>query len=153
MRPRVLAPFALLGGLALVGTAVAAPATAAPPGQPVVIHQGQVTRQDIPSRPGSEPDTVVEPDVAVSPVNRDVAIAVAHDSRYPDGGAVDISYAWTADGGAHWHHKPVRGITTATGGPYDRASDPVVAFAADGTAYMSVLLIDATTCPSGIAVL
>jgi hypothetical protein len=136
---------------ALVG--VSAPAFAAPPEPPVVVHQGVVTRQDIPSQPGSEPDTVVEPDVAVSPINRDVAIAAAHDSRFADGGAVDISVAWTADGGKTWRHAPVKGITTATGGPYDRASDPVLAFGPDGTAYLSVLLIDATTCPSAVAVL
>src|SRR5579875_812059 len=119
----------------------------------VVVHQGVVTRQDIASQDGSETDTVVEPDVAVSPVDRNVAVAAAHDSRFADGGAVDITVAWTADGGATWHHMPVQGITTATGGPYDRASDPVVAFGPDGTAYLSALVFDVNTCPSGIAVL
>jgi hypothetical protein len=136
----------------VVGAAVFAPAVSAQ-STPTVLHQGRVMRQDIASQPGSEPDTVVEPDVAVSPLNRNVAIATAHDSRFPDGGAVDISVAWTADGGAHWYHQPVKGITTATGGPYERASDPVVAFGPDGTAYLSVLLIDLTTCPSAVAVL
>ena len=134
-------------------TLIAVPAGAVPPNQPTVTHQGQVTRQDVPSKPGSEPDTVVEPDVAVSPLNGKVAIAAAHDSRYANGGAVGISVAWTADGGAHWHHMPVRGITTATGGSYQRASDPVVAFGPDGTAYLSVLLINATSCPTAVAVL
>ena len=96
---------------------------------------------------------MVEPDVAVSPIDKNVAVAAAHDSRYSDGGAVDISVAWTSNGGATWQHLPVQGITTATGGPYDRASDPVVAFGPDGTAYLSVLLIDASTCPSAVAVL
>jgi len=59
----------------------------------VVIHQGVVTRQDVESQAGSETDTVVEPDVAVSPVNKNIAIAAAHDSRFPDGGAVAISVA------------------------------------------------------------
>lgn len=129
------------------------PAAAARPRAAVVIHQGLVTRQDVASQPGSEADTVVEPDVAVSPRNRDVAIAVAHDSRFADGGAVDISVAWTRNSGASWHHMPVQGITTATGGPYERASDPVVAFGPDGTAYLSVLLIDVTGCRSAVAVL
>lgn len=135
--------------LGLAGT----PALAARSSSPVVIHQGQVTRQDIASQPGSEPDTVVEPDVAVSPTNSNVAIAAAHDSRFSDGGAVDISVAWTANAGKSWHHMPVRGITTARGGPYDRASDPVVAFGPDGTAYLSVLPFDVTRCPSAVAVL
>ncbi|MDQ1365471.1 MAG: hypothetical protein QOK20_25 [Acidimicrobiaceae bacterium] len=128
-------------------------AGAAPPGPPVILHVGQVTAQDVAPQPGSEPDTVVEPDVAVSPVDRNVAIAAAHDGRFPNGGAVDISIAWTHDGGGTWHHSPVQGITAATGGPYERASDPVVAFGPDGTAYLSVLLIDIASCPSAVAVL
>src|SRR3954453_4788093 len=71
----------------------------------VVVHQGVVTRQDVKSQTGSETDTVVEPDVAVSPVNKNIAVAAAHDSRYPDGGAVGISVAWTADGGRSWKHR------------------------------------------------
>jgi hypothetical protein len=145
-------PFVLL--LSVTALALtAAPAGASRPKSPVVIHQGLVTRQDIRSQAGSEPDTVVEPDVAVSPINSSVAIAAAHDSRFADGGAVDISVAWTANAGKSWHHKPVKGITTATGGPYKRASDPVVAFGPDGTAYLSVLAVDVTTCPTAVAVL
>lgn len=120
---------------------------------PAVLHVGTVMRQDLPSRASSEPDTVVEPDVAVSPVNADVAVAASHDSRFPDGGAVGISSAWTQDGGASWHHAPVPGIVVATGGPYQRASDPVVAFGPDGTAYLSVLLFDIRDCRDAVAVL
>jgi hypothetical protein len=139
----------------LVAAAAAWPtaAAAAAPDPPIVVSQGQVIRQDIASQPGSEPDTVVEPHVAVSPTNKNDAIAAAHDSRFPDGGAVDISVAWTADAGKSWHHQPVQGITTAAGGTYQRASDPVIAFGPDGTAYLSVLLIDVTGCRTAVAVL
>ncbi len=92
---------------------------------------------------------MVEPDVAVSPLDRNVAIAAAHDGRFPDGGAVDISFAWTHDGGATWHHSPVQGVTKAAGGIWDRASDPVVAFGPDGTAYLSILAIN-LHCPSAV---
>jgi hypothetical protein len=145
-RLRTVVLTAALGGAAVLpaGTAWAGPAADLLPVQ----HSGVVTRQDIASQPGSEPDTVVEPDVAVDPAHPDVAIAVAHDSRFPDSGAVDITVAWTADGGGTWHHRPVPGVTTAVGGAYDRASDPVVAFGPDGTAYMSVLAFDTAPCPN-----
>jgi hypothetical protein len=117
----------------------------AAPGPLPVLHSQLVTQQDVASQPGSEPDTVVEPDVAVDPAHPDMAIAAAHDSRYPDAGAVGISVAWTADGGATWHHQPAPGITKATGGVWDRASDPAVAFGPDGTAYLSVLALDVNT--------
>ena len=48
---------------------------------PASLSIGQVAEQDVPVLPGSEPDTLVEPDVAVSPVNPLVAVAVAHDGR------------------------------------------------------------------------
>ena len=148
-RPAVLA-VALTAGAALLA---AVPAAAAPAGVPSVLNVGMVTRQDVTSLPGSEPDTVVEPDVAVSPLNPDIAVAAAHDSRYPDGGAVGISYSWTHDGGATWHHQPLPHLTTGAGGPqpWVRASDPVVAFAPNGDVYISTLLI-AATCPSAVAV-
>jgi hypothetical protein len=139
-------------GLLLVA-GVLAPTAGAKASPPAVLHVGKVSQQDIPSRGASEPDTLVEPDVAVSPLHKNVAIAVAHDSRFADGGAVGISVAWTNDGGAHWHHRPVPGITTAVGGPYQRASDPVVTFGPGGSAYLSVLLFNESNCKTAVGVL
>jgi hypothetical protein len=95
--------------------------------------------------------TLVEPDIAVSPFNPKIEVAVAHDCRFATGGAVDIFYAWTHDGGAHWHQSRMPGLTKAVGGIYDRASDPVVAFGADGSVYVSSLVFD-VTCPTAVAV-
>ncbi len=131
-------------GLAPAPAVAAAPATA-------VLSVGQIARQDIAPQPGSEPDTLVEPDVAVSPLDSRIAVAAAHDGRFPDGGAVDISHAWTHDGGLTWHHSPVPHLTKALGGKWDRVSDPVVAFGSDGTVYLSTLLFDAG-CSSAVGV-
>jgi hypothetical protein len=118
---------------------------------PIPLRVGQIAEQDIASQPGSEPDTLVEPDIAVSPVDPRIAVAVAHDGRFPDGGAVDISYSWTHDAGRHWQHAPMPGLTVANGGVWDRVSDPVVAFGPDGTVYISTLLIS-LSCPSAVGV-
>jgi hypothetical protein len=136
---------------ALVGAA-SAPADAAGPPVPRVLHVGEIAHQDIAPQPGSEPDTLVEPDVAVSPLDPRIAVAAAHDGRFPDGGAVTITHAWTRDGGRTWHHAPVPGLTTAAGGRWPRASDPVVAFGPDGTAYLSTLLVEIPGCASAVAV-
>ncbi len=138
----------------LMAGAVPAALAAAPSAAlrlPAVLHVGQIDRQDVPARNGCEPDTLVEPDVAVSPVNPQIMVAVAHDCRFATGGAVDISYAWTHDGGAHWHHAPMPGLTRAVGGVWARASDPVVAFGPDGSVYVSALVLD-LTCPGGVTV-
>ena len=144
---------ALFAGVILLsGLGAAKPVAAAALGSPAVLHLGQIDHQDIPPQPGSEPDTLVEPDVAVSPVNPDIAVAVAQDGRFAGGGAVDISYAWTHDGGAHWQHAPIRGLTKFAGGVWDLVSDPVVAFGPSGDVFVSALVLN-TGCATGIAVL
>jgi hypothetical protein len=137
--------------LALAGLGIAAPALAAPSGPPAVLHVGQIGRQTVAPHGNCEPDTLVEPDIAVSPFNTKIEVAVAHDCRFASGGAVDIFYAWTHDGGAHWTQSRLPGLTRAVGGIYDRASDPVVAFGADGSVYVSSLVFD-VTCPTAVAV-
>lgn len=135
----------------LTGLGMAAPALAARAGPPAVLHVGQIGRQDVQSHGNCEPDTLVEPDIAVSPFNPKIEVAVAHDCRFATGGAVDIFYAWTHDGGAVWHQSRLPGLTKAVGGTYNRASDPVVAFGADGSVYVSSLVFD-VTCPTAVAV-
>jgi hypothetical protein len=137
--------------LALAGLGIATPALAAPPGPPAVLHVGQIGRQTVAAHGNCEPDTLVEPDIAVSPFNTKIEVAVAHDCRFATGGAVDIFYSWTHDGGAHWHQSRLPGLTKAVGGTFDRASDPVVAFGADGSAYVSSLVLD-VSCPGAVAV-
>ena len=144
---------AVLGAAALAAASsvVAAPSASAGGPAAAVRAVGQISRQDVAPQPGSEPDTLVEPDVAVSPRDPRVAVAVAHDGRFPNGGAVDISYAWTHDGGLSWHHAAMPYLTKAVGGQWDRVSDPVVAFGPDGTVYVSTLLIS-LGCPSAVGV-
>jgi hypothetical protein len=136
----------------ITGLGAAASAATARTGPPAVLHVGQIARQNVAPRGGCEPDTLVEPHVAVSPFNSKIQVAVAHDCRFASGGAVDIAYAWTHDGGAHWHNAAMPGLTKAVGGKYDRASDPVAAFGADGSVYVSALVIDINNCNSGVAV-
>ncbi|MGB9377857.1 MAG: sialidase family protein [Mycobacteriales bacterium] len=146
-RVSILSTIALtvLGGAPLTAADAAAPT-------PAVLSVGQISRQDVAPQPGSEPDTLVEPDVAVSPLNPRIAVAASHDGRFPDGGAVAISHAWTRDGGRTWRHAAVPFLTKAVGGAYDRASDPVLAFGPDGTAYLSTLLFDTNSCSGAVAV-
>jgi hypothetical protein len=149
-RLRGLAVFGAALALA-AGLTTAAPALAAGKVPPAVLHVGQIDRQDVATQAGCEPDTLVEPDVAVSPVNPNIEVAAAHDCRFSNGGAVDVSYAWTHDGGLHWHHAPLPGLTRAVGGKFARASDPAVAFGPDGSVYIATLVID-LSCPGGVAI-
>jgi hypothetical protein len=86
--------------------------------------------------PGCEPDTEVEPHVAVNPGDPANAVAAFQQGRYPGSAAAAVAYATTTDGGEHWAGGPLSGLTVATTGgppaadgpPWARASDPVVAF-------------------------
>ena len=146
----VALPLALLVGSATeltgTGTAAAGPTV-------TVASASRIARQNLPALRGSEPDTVAEPDVAVSPRDPRVALAVVQDGRYPDGGAVGVTYAWTHDAGWHWRNQALPGLTPASGGPatWRRASDPVAAFDGQGRAYVSMLLVTKSG-PSAVAV-
>src|SRR4051794_24238953 len=120
LRYLALPATAALALLGLVSPASAGAATSRSHG-PVVLSLGQIARQEVTPRPGSEPDTLVEPDIAVSPRDPRVAVAVSHEGRFADGGASAIMHAWTRNGGASWRHASVSGITTATGGAWNRA--------------------------------
>ena len=92
----------------------------------------------------------VEPSVAVDPTNAAHLVGVWQQDRWSNGGANGIRTAVTYDGGATWALTTPRfgrcgGGDADNGGGYDRASDPWVTFAADGTAFLSVLAFDATT--------
>jgi hypothetical protein len=101
---------------------------------------------------GSEPDTAVEPHVAIDPKLREVAVAVFQEGRFPDGGAAAIGFAASRDGGKTWTAGVIPGLTLAFGGRYLRASDPSVAFGPDGTAYASSIVFRGPDRGQAIAV-
>lgn len=81
-----------------------------------------------------------EADLALHPTDEDRAVAVVQEGRLPDGGAQAIGFAWTDDGGETWGSGLLPGLTEATGGTYERATDPVVTFGPDGSAYAASLV-------------
>jgi hypothetical protein len=134
-------------------TALPRPASA--PSQPASFQRlrgvQQVSKQTIPPLPGSEPDTQIEPDIAMDVNNSLHVTAVFQQGRYADGGSVDPGYATSQDGGKTWTRGDFPGLTVAVGGPYDRASDPAVAFGPNGEVYATTLPFD-VTCDNGVAV-
>ncbi|MEU6717205.1 sialidase family protein [Nonomuraea sp. NPDC046802] len=71
--------------------------------------------------------------------------------RFADGGAAGITFATSSDNGATWSRGVLPGITVAGGGPYQRVSDPSVAYdVLHGVWLISSLALDDLT---GAAVL
>jgi hypothetical protein len=112
----------------------------------------QISRQNVPPQPGSQPDTQAEPDIAVDPKNPAVVVAVFQQGRFEEGGSVATGFAWSHDRGRSWRDGALPNLTTAVGGEFPRASDPVVAFGPDHAVYAQTLVVDRDICRSGVAV-
>jgi hypothetical protein len=100
----------------------------------------------------SQHQTQVEPDTFSA---GSTIVSTFQSGRFFDGGASDIGWATSTDGGSHWAKGFLHGITKYRGaGPYDRASDPSVAYdARHGVWLISALtLVDSVNPPAGRAV-
>lgn len=91
------------------------------------------------NHPGAE----VEPWLAVDPRDPAHFIAAWQQDRWSNGGANGQGSAASFDGGRTWTSSFPR-FTHCTGGTYERASDPWVTFAPDGTAYQITYAFDAS---------
>ena len=87
-------------------------------------------------------DSEVEPWLSVNPSNPNNIVAFWQQDRWSDGGSRGNVAGVSVDGGTSWEIVPVPGITDCTGGPWERASDPWVSFAPNGTLHqMSLVFI------------
>jgi len=87
-------------------------------------------------------DSEVEPWVDVNPANPDNIVAFWQQDRWSNGGSRGNVAGVSFDGGATWAIVPVPGLTDCSGGVYERASDPWVSFAPDGTLHQVSLVFD-----------
>jgi hypothetical protein len=105
----------------------------------------------------SQPDTQIEPSIAVNPANPRNAVTVYQEGRFADGGAYTIGYATTFDAGRRWTtgELPKLTLNGRQGGRFERASDPVVAFGPGNLVYASSIVFDfnaSNGLHSGIAI-
>ncbi|TML31318.1 MAG: exo-alpha-sialidase [Actinobacteria bacterium] len=149
--PRIL----LAGGatLALAGAAVvlaASPGSAAPlaaAASPVLTR----VSTDPFTNSGSQHATEVEPDTFAF---GNTIVASSQVGRFASGGASDISFDTSTNGGTTWTSGMLPGITTFQGGgSFGRVSDPAVAFdARHGTWMIAGLAISAGGSALGVTV-
>src|SRR5215218_919965 len=141
LRRRLYLAVALGGALALVAPTVANAALTA-------IATDPFTNTE------SQHKTIVEPDTYS---HGSTIVAAAQFGRVFNGGASGIGFATSTNNGASWTSGTLPGITkhTAVAGPYDRVSDPAVAYDAAHNVWMvsSLALLDTPSGPSGRAVL
>ena len=96
----------------------------------------------------------VEPSIAVNPGNPSNLVAAWQQDRWSDGGSHGLLTAASFDGGHSWVRATPQvghcaGGSAANGADYERASDPWLAFASDGTAYLLSLSFSGATQVAG----
>jgi hypothetical protein len=82
-------------------------------------------------------DAEVESSLAVNPRNPANLVVAWMQDLY-----AGLVTATSSDGGRHWTVVPVPGTSRCSGGEFDLAADPVVAFGAGGTAYLAGFSLD-----------
>ena len=96
-----------------------------PPGNPVGSNLVQMSSDAFTVGPAQHA-TEVEPHMFA---NGTTLVAAFQVGRIAPGGATDIGWATSTDGGTTWSHGVLPGLTKGEGtGPYDAASDPAVAY-------------------------
>ncbi len=97
-------------------------------------------------------DAEVEPWMDVNPSDPKVIVGAWQQDRWSNGGSRGLVVGRSLDGGATWQSVPVPGIVKCTGGAYDRASDPWLSFAPDGSLYHISLSFNDTTPENAVLV-
>ncbi|MSU50273.1 MAG: exo-alpha-sialidase [Opitutus sp.] len=80
-----------------------------------------------------------EPHIVRSVVNPALLLATFQEGRFFDGGAVGCGYALSRDGGLTWSRALIPNLTSATGGRFNRATDPVAGVGPQGDLYLQTL--------------
>jgi len=101
---------------------------------------------------GAQAETEAEPSLAVDPGDERHLVAGYQEDRFETGGARALTFAVSRDGGQHWAEGLLPGLTPATGGPFERASDPWVAFGPDGRVYYAAIAFDESRADNGVTV-
>src|SRR6201993_4251010 len=119
--------------LALAACGGSSSSSTPPPGNPVGPNLIQISSDPFTIAPGQH-STEVEPHMVSSGTTLVAAFQVG---RIVAGGATDIGWATSTDGGTTWTHGSLPGLTKGEGtGIYDAASDPAVAYDAKHGVWM-----------------
>jgi hypothetical protein len=104
-----------------------------PPENPIGPNLTQISSDPFTVSPGQHA-TEVEPHALAY---GNMLVATFQTGRIAPGGATDIGWATSTDGGTTWSHGFLPGLTTGEGtGPYEAASDPAVAYDAKHGVWM-----------------
>ena len=144
------------------------------PPRSIAAAKGETTTEEAASKPvaldlrigpnirlGNDPPALpsnmraqAEPHIARAITNEDFLAGVFQEGRFASGGgAVDCGYSISHDGGLTWSRFLLQHLTMTSGGPYYRATDPVVAFDLNNNVYLETLVATDPQFVNGAVVL
>jgi hypothetical protein len=100
----------------------------------------------------AQPETQQEPYLAINPEQSKNLLAGYQDGRFVDGGCRALTFSVSTNGGRTWKEGQLPNLTVASGGPWERTSDPWVAFGPGNRAYFVSLGFDETRKDNGVFV-
>jgi hypothetical protein len=100
----------------------------------------------------SQGESEAEPFFAVDAENSAHLLAGYQEDRFLNDGCRSLTSNVSFNGGRSWQETLVPGLTVAAGGPYERTSDPWVAFGPGGRAYFVSLGFNETSAQNGVYV-
>jgi hypothetical protein len=144
-------PAAVAAAFAARRSLLAAPVGA---GKPDLIVNFRVSFDILGGDAGNaEPETEAEPYLAFDPEREDRLLAGYQEDRFPTlGGARALVFATSSGSGRQWREGLLPNLTLASGGSFERATDPWIAFGLGGRAYYAALAFDETNPRNGIFV-
>jgi hypothetical protein len=89
-------------------------------------------------------DSQTEPWVDVNPANRNNVVGFWQEDRWSSGGARNLVFGTSFDGGATWTNIPLQGVSRLAGGAYERVTDPWLDFGLDNRVHATSLAFDDT---------
>jgi hypothetical protein len=89
-------------------------------------------------------DSQTEPWVDVNPANARNLVGMWQEERWSTGGARNLVFGTSFDGGATWANIPLQGVGIVAGGEFQRVTDPWVDFGPGNHVYGTSLAFDDT---------
>lgn len=89
-------------------------------------------------------DSQTEPWVDVNPGDRSNIVGFWQEDRWSTGGARNLVFGTSFDGGANWTNSPLQGVSRLAGGDYERVTDPWLDFGPDNRVHAASLAFDDT---------
>jgi RTX calcium-binding nonapeptide repeat (4 copies) len=89
-------------------------------------------------------DSQTEPWVDINPADRSNVVGFWQEDRWSSGGARNLVFGTSFDGGASWANIPLQGVSRLAGGAYERVTDPWLDFGPNNRVHATSLAFDDT---------